>query len=372
MTRVTESITHESTPQAGPGDEHQAHADARPINAVADGIYSHFPELADREQLFARLIDGIQPGVCLLNADGEIVHANASCSELFGYEREELIGRSFLCVVKADRRDTMRHLHDEVIRGNQVHPFETTLVRSDGREIWTQISSNRLQFNDQFYRVMSVVDVTERKRLEESLQVLATTDPLTGVANRRHFLELARHEVLRGRRQERLPAVLMVDLDFFKRINDTCGHATGDRVLMEFSLCCEHGIRDSDIFGRLGGEEFAILLPELDEKAAAETAERLRKNVAALPVPAAGGEVYFSASFGVARAMPGETSIEAALHRADVALYRAKHGGRNRVEVYSDSMQAVDGEESASTDYARRMREADSASQANKDPRKSA
>ncbi|MEQ9362766.1 MAG: GGDEF domain-containing protein, partial [Leptospirales bacterium] len=186
----------------------------------------------------------------------------------------------------------------------------------------------------------------------------------------RHFLELARHEVLRGRRRDKLPGVLMVDLDFFKRINDTCGHATGDRVLMEFSLCCEHGIRDSDIFGRLGGEEFAILLPELGEDAAAETAERLRKSVAALPVSAPGGEIFFSASFGVARVLPGETTIEPALHRADVALYRAKHGGRNRVAIYSDAMQDLAGDPATSTDDARRTQEA--AHDGAKGPRKSA
>ncbi len=342
---------------------------ARSQDQNAQSLHERFPEIADREQLFAQLIEAIQPGVCLVNTAGKIVHANASCAGLFGYELSELIGESFLCVVKPDRRDTMRHLHDEVIRGNQVHPFEAPLLRKDGQEIWTQISSNRLQFESEYFRVMSVVDVTERKRLEESLQVLATTDPLTGVANRRHFLELARHEVLRGRRQEKLPAVLMVDLDFFKRINDTCGHATGDRVLMEFSLCCEHGIRDSDIFGRLGGEEFAILLPELSEDAAAETAERLRKSVAALPVPAPGGEVFFSASFGVARVLPGESSVEPAMHRADVALYRAKHSGRNRVEVYSDRMDEEDADDEApATEFARRRRESDDSS----DPRKSA
>lgn len=337
-----------------------------PVPAT-DGINERFPEVAAREQLFSQLIDAIQPGICLVNAAGQIVHTNASCADLLGYERNELIGQSFLCGVKPDRRDTMRHLHEEVIRGNQVHPFESTLVRKDGREIWTQISSNRLQFESEFFRVLSIVDITERKRLEESLQVLATTDPLTGVTNRRHFLELSRHEVLRGRRKENLPSVLMVDLDFFKRINDTCGHATGDRVLMEFSLCCEHGIRNSDIFGRLGGEEFAVLLPELDLEAAAETAERLRKSVAALPVPAPGGEVHFSASFGVARVLPGEATVEQALHRADVALYRAKNGGRNRVEIYSDENTESSGPETPSTDFARRLQESPDT-----DPRKSA
>ena len=325
--------------------------------AAAEGINARFPEIADREQLFSRLIDAIQPGVCLVNRGGQIVHANTSCCEMFGYTREELAGQSFLCLVGPERRETMRHLHDQVMRGNQVHPFETTLVRKDGREIWAQLSSSRLQFETEYFRVLSFMDVTERKRLEQSLQVLATTDPLTGIPNRRHFLELARHQVLRGRRTNRLPVVLMIDLDHFKKINDTRGHAAGDRVLMEFSLCCEHGIRDSDIFGRLGGEEFAVVFPDLDLPAAAETAERLRKNVAALPVSAPGGEIHFSASFGIAQVAEGETTIEPALHRADVALYRAKHGGRNRVEIYDGEFHQALDDDAVTTEFARRAQE---------------
>jgi diguanylate cyclase (GGDEF)-like protein/PAS domain S-box-containing protein len=330
---------HNSSPESRNG----FHSPPAPVTTAGEILEDRFPQLEDRERLFARLIDAVQPGICLVDRSGIIVHANRASSDIFGYGVEELVGQSFLRIYEPERQAHMLHLHEEVIRGNVVHPFETVLRRKDGREVWAQISSNLLQFEGDRYRVVSVLDVTERKRLEQSLQALATTDSLTGVANRRQFLELARHEVLRGRRKENLPAVIMIDLDNFKKINDTYGHATGDRALMEFSLCAVHTLRACDIFGRLGGEEFAAILPDTDEASAATIAGRLRHAIASLSVPAPGGDIDFTASFGVARVADGETTVEAALHRADLALYRAKQLGRNRVECAEAIAETVQG-----------------------------
>lgn len=329
------------------------------ISSAAARLIERFPgeEVEDGGDFSASLIDAIHPGICVVNVAGQVVHVNQSCCELFGYDRTTLLESNFEVLVAPERRVAMQHLHDEVIRGNTVHPFETTLQHADGRAIWIQLASNRLRFGAGNFRVISLVDITERKRLEQSLQVLATTDSLTGLANRRHFLEQARHTVLRGRRTGKLPAVVMIDLDHFKRINDTRGHSTGDRVLIEFALCCERGLRESDVLGRLGGEEFALLLPEVSANAGAETAERLRRALAGLTVSAPEGPLHFSASFGVASVGKSEGTIEAALHRADIALYHAKRAGRNRVELYTPEMESALSSPGGISEFSRRLLE---------------
>ncbi len=175
-------------------------------------------------------------------------------------------------------------------------------------------------------------EIDRRRRLEQELRVLASTDSLTGVANRRHWLDLAEREIGRARRQGEPLAVLVMDLDFFKAINDAYGHAVGDRVLVGFAQACCEQLRGHDSVGRMGGEEFCVLLPATDRDAAAEIAERIRHAATRITVPLSGeGLLQVSVSIGVASVEAGDPDIDAALARADAALYRAKQTGRNRV-----------------------------------------
>jgi len=182
-------------------------------------------------------------------------------------------------------------------------------------------------------RVWFFRDITERKRTEQSLKDLASRDFLTGVSNRRHFFERAREEHARSRRYEKPLSVLMLDIDHFKRINDCYGHARGDEVLKAFCEAGRSQLREVDLLARIGGEEFAVLLPETDASGARIVAERLRQFVAGLKVGTEGAEIRWTISIGVAALVPADATIEECLKRADKALYRAKEGGRNRVEV---------------------------------------
>ncbi len=170
---------------------------------------------------------------------------------------------------------------------------------------------------------------------QHALARLATTDELTGALNRRAFLARAREETRRAARHRRPLCMVMVDLDHFKAINDSHGHAVGDVVLEQATARLRHQLRDSDLLGRLGGEEFALLLPETALGEAAEVAERLRQALAGRPVQAHGVEVPVTASFGVADVDVDDEGIELALHDADQALYRARAAGRDRVELSS-------------------------------------
>jgi len=179
--------------------------------------------------------------------------------------------------------------------------------------------------------------VAERTRelaeANTSLERLATTDALTGVWNRRHIMELAAAEVSRARRYHRPLSVLVFDLDHFKRVNDTYGHAAGDRALRAVVARARGALRTTDCLGRCGGEEFLVLLPETAPEEARVVAERVRTAIAAGPVDFDGHCFTVSASIGVAAWQDGEASVEQALRRADTALYDAKNAGRNRTAV---------------------------------------
>lgn len=178
-----------------------------------------------------------------------------------------------------------------------------------------------------------ILDITERKRLEEDLRAQAGTDPLTNVPNRRSFEAAARREIERARRYAKPFAVIALDIDFFKSVNDTHGHDVGDVVLKELTKICLTQLRLTDVMARLGGEEFAVLLPETDIIAATKLAERLRVAVASKPIATARAALPITISLGVAQYAPSEHSIESALKRADQALYDAKKAGRNKVIV---------------------------------------
>jgi diguanylate cyclase (GGDEF)-like protein len=177
----------------------------------------------------------------------------------------------------------------------------------------------------------------ENARLFGEVQRLAITDGLTGTYNRRHFFELAKRELSRGRRYGHPVSAIMLDIDHFKQVNDTYGHTTGDQVLRVVAERCSENTRDIDILGRYGGEEFAIVLPATDLSGAFSTAERLRLCVADVPVPTEQGDLTITISLGVASNAqaqdPGEEDVVSLLNRADAAMYAAKQAGRNRVAV---------------------------------------
>ncbi len=169
--------------------------------------------------------------------------------------------------------------------------------------------------------------------LHTEVQRMAITDSLTGQYNRRGFDELGKRELDRFQRFGRPLSVIMLDIDLFKNVNDTHGHAVGDQVLTTLARRCRSHIRHVDVLGRYGGEEFAILLPETDLFTANEIAERIRRSIAAEPIATAQGAIHITVSLGVSKAIAATTSLEKLIDQADAALYKAKQGGRNRVEV---------------------------------------
>jgi diguanylate cyclase (GGDEF)-like protein len=182
--------------------------------------------------------------------------------------------------------------------------------------------------------LISIADIVahalERKTYEERMQDLATTDSLTGAFNRMRLMSSGDDEAARATRYERPLSVLMIDIDYFKHINDTYGHSVGDDVLKQLTRRCFHILRDTDVFGRHGGDEFVAILPESNDEKALQVAERLRTEIEDMSVQTGDGDIRFTISIGLTQ-FRGEERFEETLNRADQALYHAKRSGRNRV-----------------------------------------
>ena len=222
--------------------------------------------------------------------------------------------------------------------GAHVYECESSFVRLDGAARQNELSLLLMpgHADSLDFIMVSSLDITERKRMHAELLQLATTDFLTGLPNRRHFMAALENEHARLQRElASCASVLMLDIDHFKRVNDEHGHAVGDSVLRHLGTLMCQALRKVDVPGRVGGEEFAILLPGTDLAAAAVFAERLRRRVADSALSIDGGMVIgMTVSIGMAALAGTDAHCDAALARADDALYRAKRGGRNRIEQH--------------------------------------
>lgn len=297
--------------------------------------------LADR-QMKAAALDAMTSHVAVLDRKGVIVETNASWgrfAERGGYGG----GRSFNGV---NYLDVLAHVTgpDEAFAKAARDGIEAVMA---GRSPLFQMDypchcpSERQWFamkvtpmDAQRERVLvSHENITSIKLAEEAIRILANTDALTGLANRRHFLEIAEEEFARAQRYNTPLAVLMADLDFFKAINDRYGHAGGDTVLRHFAITLSSLLRDSDSAGRVGGEEFAVLLPHTALDGAQAFAERLMECIATTPPDIDGTLAPYTLSIGISEFGPCSKDFSALLRCADDALYRAKHNGRNRYEI---------------------------------------
>ncbi|HJV06625.1 MAG TPA: diguanylate cyclase [Chromobacteriaceae bacterium] len=242
-------------------------------------------------------------------------------------------GELFDLIHPDDRRRLVESLYQSS-RNMKVWETEWRILRPDGQWRWVLTHAKPERENDGSTLWNGyTTDITERKQGEEQLKQLATSDALTGLNNRRNFYELANAELARVKRYGGPPgALVMLDLDHFKRVNDDYGHAMGDHVLHHVSHLIRDELRIGDIAGRLGGEEFAILLVQASLSGALQFAERLRARLASSPIATDHAPIIMTSSFGVTALQTEDAQIDVALARADQALYQAKERGRNRVE----------------------------------------
>ncbi|MFZ2163659.1 MAG: diguanylate cyclase [Sideroxyarcus sp.] len=293
--------------------------------------------LLKSEDRFRSALEHAPIGMALESPDGQFVQVNRAFCDITGYEPEELLNLTFSQITHPDDVSKDSAYLKLMEAGEiQTYEIEKRYLRKDGRIVWVQntVSMSRGAKGTQRQIIQQIQDITERKELAKRLEHEARTDCLTGLSNRRHFLELASQELARVRRYRSPLTLAMLDVDHFKTINDTHGHEVGDRVLKELAETCRRTLRETDVVGRIGGEEFAILFPQTASGQAYEIAERLRIAISAAEIPVEHGQpVHFSVSLGITSFTESDTGIDMLLSRADKALYEAKHNGRNRVVI---------------------------------------
>ena len=275
--------------------------------------------------------------IIALDDQGRVTLTNRRVREVLGYTEDDLAGRDwFEAVIPAENRDSLRERFWAFLRGAADPGQEAVDVRTIGKDGSLKViswSSHILKDEDGHVlgALSSGTDVTERRRLEVELLRLATTDPLTGLSNRRSFLENGRREFETFRRYKRPLSLLMLDIDHFKQVNDTHGHSAGDQVLVALAGTVHKVLRTIDLCGRFGGEEFVCLLPDTPADKAFGVAERLRMALEERAVEIPSGVLHFTVSIGVATSGPDSASLDELIHQADEAMYQAKQAGRNRV-----------------------------------------
>lgn len=267
---------------------------------------------ADGHEAWERLLEQDAPRLALLDWMMPRLDGVTLCERLREREKDHFV-YAVLMTMRTGAKDLVFALE------NGAHVFLRKPLNLDELSCQIRIGERLVKAYDK--------NVEYAKRLE----TLATIDPLTGIFNRRSWFSRAEQEVSRARRMKHPLSLMFLDLDRFKEINDTHGHLTGDRVICAVIAKLREKLRDYDIFGRVGGEEFVVLLPEAAMKSAREVAQRACDACATIQIKSEHGLVFPTASFGVAELTGEGDTLDALLRRADKAMYQAKRDGRNRV-----------------------------------------
>ncbi len=290
---------------------------------------------------YRAVFDTANDAIISADNEGNIVDWNPGAEHMFGFSKAEACGQRITLLLPAHHQAGHLSGMERVKTGGAKHVIGRTVEldgrRKGGSEFPLEISLSEWRVADQIYFTAVIRDITERKRLKEKLEQQAATDELTGIFNRRHFQQLALGELKRANRLNHSLTIVLIDIDHFKHVNDTLGHAAGDQALLAFTKICQKNIREIDIFARFGGDEFALLLPEADCDQAYVAVDRIRKVVSSQPFDLEGKLVSITISSGIANLSGNEESFDKLLSQADQALYQAKEAGRNKVVGYGGS-----------------------------------
>ena len=293
---------------------------------------------SDKLKVLTGALENVEDGVVLLDRDLNAIFLNRRMREFWQVTEEEVARHpAYVTLLTRNRRAVPADATLEQIKAFPAKRIAEIKAGDHKRDVQTPDGRNiRVHCSTMANggRMLTFVDVTDLVRNARQLEVLATTDPLTGLFNRRQFLTMTDAEWSRFQRYYRSLSVLMVDIDHFKSVNDRFGHAVGDEAIRAVADVCVRGKRKSDIVGRVGGEEFAVLLPETTLSRDRTVAERIRKSVEGLTLTAEGRPVQLTVSVGVAEAITSMPGVDALMKAADAALYQAKEGGRNRTQCW--------------------------------------
>ncbi len=313
------------------------HSRSLRLPAVCDELAAQLAAAKQELETLYAALDNVHSGLLLLDGDLRVVYSNPVLHRMFNafsaedirknrpFYRDLLLGAMSASAVKMDDYVARRLAW---VRSGDATPMD--LPMADG-----VVLRCHLAVLPGGGRMLIYSDVTDIVRNAEEMERLATIDGMTGIYNRRHFLILADREWERARRYNRPLSFLMLDIDHFKSINDKFGHEAGDRIIVHLAHLAGHCKRASDVLARMGGEEFALLLPETTLSRAKTVAERLRQSVLRKPLTESRWPIRASISVGVAEASAEMESLSDLMRAADQALYRAKRAGRNQTVCWT-------------------------------------
>jgi len=299
---------------------------------------SYEEELFQQKEYLQAIFEAEPECVKITAPDGRLLDMNPAGLKMLEVDSlQEAQQLGSLAFVTPDYHQAFKDLSASVFAGNS-GILEFQIKGKKGTIRW--VETHAVPQCDEQGKIVSLLsvtrDITEKKSLHHELEKQARIDYLTGVNNRRYFMQLAESELARTKRYNTHLSILMMDIDLFKQVNDSYGHKVGDQVLKNLAAICHETLREIDIIGRVGGEEFAILLPETDKTNALDAAERLRIAIADNLIPIENGlPIRITISIGVSSLASNDDNLDVLLNQSDEALYEAKKSGRNKVCCYA-------------------------------------
>ncbi|HEX8152573.1 MAG TPA: EAL domain-containing protein, partial [Thermoanaerobaculia bacterium] len=346
LRRRIESVTRRAS-----GEQLPVEISIDPVGSGADQTFTAFirdiserkraqVELEHREKRFRTIVEKSWSGVALLDADLHFSFLGSSTQYILGYDEQELIGNSVMELVHPRERDNARRVFETVLLSpsKEAHG-ELRFRHKNGNWVWLEgFSQNLLHEPGVNAIVLNYRDVTQRKATEKQLEYHAYYDALTGLPNRLLFRDRVVNALAHGRRNRRGVAIMYLDLDHFKLVNDALGHSVGDALLADVARCLQGCLRASDTISRIGGDEFSILISDVASTDDVSSVARKILDSLGRPFRIDGHELFVSASIGISFYPSDGDDVETLLRCADAAMYRSKELGRNQAQLFTPSM----------------------------------
>jgi diguanylate cyclase (GGDEF)-like protein/PAS domain S-box-containing protein len=291
-------------------------------------------DLKQSEEKFHSVFEQAAAGIARVSPTGAFLEVNEKLCDILCYGKSELLGMTFQELTHPDDLASSLELVQSLLEGErESFSTEKRYIGKRGQTVWVSLTASLVRSADGApkYFVSVLSDIGLRKEMEQELINRATHDSLTGLWNRTELAKALEKEAARAGRYSRPFSLLMLDIDHFKLVNDDCGHQVGDRVLIELAEILEEATRAADFVGRFGGEEFLLILPELNHEKALGLAERIRKQVESHTIITQDQVIKITVSIGVSTFPKHGNDVDALVKASDDAMYKAKASGRNQV-----------------------------------------